>query len=268
MKYIRLRILSILFFLILADNGYSQTIQIFPDDAIYKKYYADALSHQFSLLKHFGSNEWFGNIGMEKPLLNFIFDDNMYQFTIAATVFNTLKITPPHIQVFTADYLLDFFLDHEVGNDFTIRFNWGHLSAHYSDDGILQLNQKSINYVRDYIGLQSEKFIGFINGKVYLAVTYNFHNEPRKEKHARLQFGFDAGRQVAENFLIYFAFDLKMKAEVNNGTTKAFQVGLKYPKNGLSNIRIAYTFRTGYEERGQLYDESNSKHLLGLYFDF
>lgn len=72
------RIASILFFLIIAGNGYSQTIQIFRDDLIYQKYYADALSHQFSLSKHFGSNEWYGNIGLEKPLLNFDFDDNIY----------------------------------------------------------------------------------------------------------------------------------------------------------------------------------------------
>lgn len=73
------RIVSLLFFLIIIKIGYSQTIQIFPGDAIYQKYYADALSHQFSLSKHVGSNEWFGNIGIEKPLLNFYFDNNINQ---------------------------------------------------------------------------------------------------------------------------------------------------------------------------------------------
>ena len=264
-----MKIFLILFFLLISNSIFSQTsFRLFPEDKIYQKYYADAISHQFSLQKHFESNEWFGNIGTDKPLLNFTINDNLYQFTIAATVFNTLKITPPHIQVFTADYLVDFFLDRNFGNNYILRFNWGHLSAHFSDDGILQLNQTSINYVRDYLGLQAEKLIDPVNGKAYIAATLNFHNEPRKNKHTRLQLGFDAGKRILENTLLYFAFDFKMKAEVNNGTTKAFQVGFKYPQNSNSFIRLAYTFRTGYEERGQLYEETNSKNILGLYFDF
>jgi hypothetical protein len=248
---------------------FSQTsFKVFPGKKIYQKYYADAISHQFSILKHFESNEWYGNIGSDKPLLNFSINDNLYQFTVAATVFSTLKITPPHIQVFTADYLVDFFLDRNFGDDYLLRFNWGHMSAHFADDGILQLNQTSINYVRDYIGLQGEKLIDLINGKVYAAATYNFHNEPQKNKHTRFQLGFDAGKTMSENILLYFAFDIKMKAEVNNGTTKAFQIGFKYPQNGDSFIRLAYTFRTGYDERGQLYEETSSRNLLGLYLDF
>jgi hypothetical protein len=195
-------------------------------------------------------------------------NNNLYQFTIAATVFNTLKITPPHIQVFTADYCVDFFLDRNFGNDYILRFNWGHLSAHFSDDGILQLKETSINYVRDYVGLQGEKLLDQINGKAYAAFTFNFHNEPRKNKHIRFQFGFDAGKNISDNLLLYFAFDFKMKAENNYGTTKALQIGFKYPEDGNSFIRLAYTFRTGYEERGQLYNMTDSKNIIGLYLDF
>jgi hypothetical protein len=265
MKIFLLFLLSINFCIAI----YSQTsFRIFPGEKIYRNYYADAISNQFSLLKDFGSNEWYGNIGTDKPLLTLTIDDNVYQFTAAATVFSTLKITPPHIQVFTADYLVDFFFDRQLSDNFILRFNWGHLSAHFVDDGILQLNEISINYVRDYVGLQAEKLISMINGKAYAAFTYNFHNEPRKNKHIRMQFGFDAGKKILENLLIYFAFDFKMKAEVNNGTTKAMQIGLKYPPVGDSCIRLAYTFRTGYDERGQLYDKTSSRNILGLYFDF
>ena len=264
-----MKIFLFTFLLVFNFSVFPQTpIKIFPETKIYQKYFADAISHQFSLQKHFESNEWYGNIGTNKPLLNFNINDNIYQLTVAATVFSTLKITPPHIQVYTADYLVDFFLDRDLGNNYLIRFNWGHMSAHFVDDGILQLNQISINYVRDYVGLQAEKVIDPVNGKVYAAVTYNFHNEPRKNKHTRFQFGIDAGKNISDNILIYCSFDFKMKAENNNGTTKAFQIGFKYPQNGDSFIRLAYTFRTGYDERGQLYEETSSRNLLGLYFDF
>lgn len=243
-------------------------ITLFPKDQIYQKYYADAISHQFSLLKHFESNEWFGNIGINKPILDFSTDINPYQLTVAATVFSTLKIKPPHVQVFTADYLVDVFLDKEIAENLVMRFNWGHLSAHFSDDGILQLNKTSINYVRDYISLQGEKFINPINGKIYAAATFNFHNEPRKNKHFTFQFGMDAGKEIADNLLLYIAFDIKAKAEVNYGTTKNFQIGVKFPTKSQSDIRIAYTYRTGFEERGQLYNQIDSKNLIGIYLDF
>ena len=260
-----------LFFLIIFFNCqiFSQSpFKIFPGEKLYKMYYADAITHQFSLLKDFGSNDWYGNIGSNQPLLNFDINNNTYQITIAATVFNTLKIKPPHIQVFTADYLVDLFLDTDLGHNYLMRFNWGHVSAHFVDDGILQLNQTSINYIRDYISLQAEKIISIINGKIYIAATYNFHNEPRKSKHYRLQLGFDAGKNIADDIILYLAFDFKLKAEVNNGTTKALQIGLRFHNNSGSSIRLAYTYRSGYEERGQLYNLINHQNLLGLYFDF
>jgi hypothetical protein len=254
--------------LLFSSQLFSQSfLKIFPEKKIYQKYYADAISHQFSLLKDFGTNEWYGNIGSNRPLLNLNVKDNVYQLTVAATVFSTLKFSPPHIQVYTADYLVDFFLDKDLGNNYLLRFNWGHMSAHFVDDGILQLNQTSINYVRDYIGIQAEKLLNGINGKIYAAATYNFHNEPRKSKHYRLQLGFNAGKNITDNILIYLAFDFKLKAEINNGTTKAIQIGFKYPGNSISTIRLAYTFRSGYDERGQLYNLTNSKNILGLYFD-
>jgi hypothetical protein len=255
-----MKFVLLLLLLLLSNRVFSQsTFKVFPEKKIYQK---------FSLIKDLGTNEWNGNIGSNQPLLNLNVNDNVYQLTIAATVFSTLKFTPPHIEVFTADYLVDFFLDKNLGNNYLIRFNWGHMSAHFVDDGISQSGQNSINYVRDYLGLQAEKLINEIKGKIYVAATYNFHNEPRKNKHYRLQLGFDAGKNIAGNILMYFAFDFKLKAEVNNGTTKAFQIGFKYPDNGNSSIRLAYTFRAGYDERGQLYDLINHKNILGLYFDF
>ena len=264
-----MKIFLILFFLLISNSIFSQTsFRLFPEDKIYQKYYADAISHQFSLQKHFESNEWFGNIGTDKPLLNFTINDNLYQFTIAATVFNTLKITPPHIQVFTADYLVDFFLDRNFGNNYILRFNWGHLSAHFSDDGILQLNQTSINYVRDYVGFGCEKLLTNLSGKVYLNLKYNFHNEPRKNKHIHGQFGFDIGKTLTSNIIAFIAFDLKAKAEVNYGTTKNLQLGIRFFNKNDSSVSLAYNYRTGFDERGQLYTEKDNKNLLGLYIDF
>ncbi len=249
----------------------SSEIEFFPGKKIYKNYLADVIAHQFSIVKHFESNEWSGNIGAEKPLLNLLIDDNLYQFTIAATVFNTLifaNFAPPHVQVYTTDYLLDFFIDKELGKDYLLRFNWGHISAHYSDDGIFELNKTPINYLRDYVSLGAEKLFTEFNGKIYSAFVYNFHIQPRKDKHIHGQFGFDAGKKLWENFLVYFAFDFKIKSEVNYGTTKNFQAGIKLFNEKESAVRLAYNYMSGYDERGQLYDQTDDKHLIGFYIDF
>ncbi|OGU73504.1 MAG: hypothetical protein A2V93_06445 [Ignavibacteria bacterium RBG_16_34_14] len=259
--------------LFISSSVFSQPSKtgLFPEKKIYQHYLADVLSHQFSILKHFESNEWFGNIGAEKPLLNLLIDDNLYQFTIAATVFNTLKfanLAPPHVQVYTTDYLVDLFIDKELGKDYLLRFNWGHLSAHYSDDGIFELNSSPINYLRDYVSLGTEKLFTKLNGKIYLAVVYNFNNQPRKDKHIHGQFGLDAGKMLGNFLLVYFAFDFKIKAEVNYGTTKNLQAGVKFFNEKESSVRLAYNYLSGYDERGQLYNQTDDKHLIGLYLDF
>jgi hypothetical protein len=97
---------------------------------------------------------------------------------------------------------------------------------------------------------------------------YNFHNEPRTGKHSTFQLGGDAGILIYKNVFAYLAFDIKIKSEVNNGTTQSFQAGVKFPVQKRIQLRLAFTHRRGFEERGQLYNLHNIKNSLGIYFDF
>lgn len=249
---------------------FSQNIQVdvFPVKKFYEKYYADAISHQFSLSKHLESTEWNGNIGAQFPLFNFKIDSSSFQISVGATVYNTLIKTPGHVQVFTVDYLVDFYADYKLTENLIARFIWGHLSAHFSDDGITQLNYQPVSYVRDYAGFHTQYLLPEINGKVYVGGFYNFHNEPEVGRHFTYQIGCDAGYPLFKDFFVYAAVDIKIKSEVNYGTTRSFQAGFRYPNSNKYSFRLAYTHRAGFEERGQLYNISKNKNFLGFYFDF
>ncbi len=92
-------------------NSQDFRIDIFPHQKFYEKYYADAISHQLSISKHLESRQWFGNIGVNIPLSNISLYNQIVQISVGTTVFNTLIKTPGHIQVYTVDYLVDFYFD-------------------------------------------------------------------------------------------------------------------------------------------------------------
>lgn len=249
-------------------NAQSFYLKFFPEQKIYEKHFADALSHQFSLNKNFETPQWFGNIGSELTLAETELLKNKFQLSVGATVFNTLIKTPGHIQVYTVDYLVDFYLDKSITEDLKGRFIWGHLSAHYADDGILELNNYSMSYVRDYLGAALQQDMDVINGKIYGSFYYNFHNEPILEKKITFSLGFDIGMEVYKNILLYGAVDVKFKSEVNYGTTQSYQAGLRFSYTKSRSFRFAYTHRRGFEERGQLFNIKSIKNNLGFYFDF
>lgn len=244
------------------------SVDVFPQQKIYKKYYADAVSHQFSIAKHLESREWFGNIGANLAIFNVGLYDQVFQLSAGATVLNTIIKTPGHIQVYTVDYLVDFYADSKLTDQLIGRFIFGHLSAHYSDDGIVELNNIPISYVRDYVGIHAQFLLPDINGKIYAGGFYNFHNEPVLDKHSTYQFGFDGGYFLIENLLLFAAVDIKIKSEVNFGTTQSYQTGLRFPVNGFISARLAYTHRRGFEERGQIFNQTDIKNSFGLFLDF
>ena len=266
------KILLILIVLIsFNSNIFAQDLDFdfFPAKKLFSKSYADALEHQFSLSKNLESAQFFGNIGGYLPITNITLNKkHTLQITVASTVFNTLIIKGKHIQVYTVDYLLDFYGDIELRKNTIFRFNWGHLSAHYADDGITELGYQPFSYVRDYCGIKLQHKFPDLNGKIYAGAQYNFHNEPREDRHMTYTFGGDASFKISSSFFLYGAVDIKVKSEVFFGTTQSYQIGLRSKEiNGIS-FRLAYTHRRGFEERGQIYTQKDIKNFVGLYFDF
>jgi hypothetical protein len=243
----------------------AQKITLLPEKVIFDKYYADALSHQFSISKHLESSEWFGNVGISIPAFNLEYKQHLLQISAASTIFNTVIKTPGHIQVYTVDYLVDFFFDYNISTNIPVRFVFGHLSAHYSDDGITELNNYPISYVRDYVGLHIQYLCN--DSKVYAGFYHNFHIEPEAGKQNNFQFGADKFFRIYDIVEIYGAIDMKMKAESDFTPVQSYQAGFRLSHGYLRALRFAYTFRSGFEERGQLYDIRDKKQSLGIFLD-
>ncbi|MFA8343494.1 MAG: hypothetical protein ACEPO8_11050 [Rhodothermaceae bacterium] len=262
-------LITLMLILISGVSAQDLDFQFFPSKKLYSKSYADALEHQFSLNKQMETAQWNGNIGGYLPIVDITLNKkNTLQVTVASTVFNTLIISGKHIQVYTVDYQLDFYGDIKLKENTVFRFVWGHLSAHYSDDGITELGFSPISYVRDYCGMKLQQQLPSLNGKIYAGAVYNFHNEPRTDRHMTYTIGGDAAYKISNSFYLYGAVDIKIKSEVFFGTTQSFQVGLRSKEiNGIS-FRLAYTHRRGFEERGQIYDQKDIKNSVGFYFDF
>jgi hypothetical protein len=108
---------------------------------------------------------------------------------------------------------------------------------------------------------------GFVYGGTYY--THSFLIDSRIDG----QWLFQAGGEFLNTRLygplfVYAAVDIKLRGELEYGSTQSYQAGLKISDDSYSAIRLSYTYRTGLEERGQFYDQRISRHMIGLFFDF
>ena len=258
-----LRAIPGLALLILASAVASgQELEVLPDVPMFPHFSADALAHQFSLSRVTDNSEWIGAIGLEAPLLQW---GDLLQVGAGATVFNRIVKTPGHISVSTVDYRVDFPVDCRF-DSLRLRAGYGHISSHYADDGIEQLGRQSISSVKDYVAVTGAWMVS--GGFVYAGATFNYHNEPVLDRKWQLQAGGEVTvLALGAGIHAYCAIDLKAKEDVGWGSTQSYQFGLRLLERGLRGVRVAYTHRRGFEERGQVYNEQAIVNLLGLYLD-
>jgi hypothetical protein len=242
-------------------------VTVLPGERIYPRYRADALEHQLSLSRVTDNREWIGVVGGELPLVDLRTAGLDIQAGVGASVFNRIIKTPGHITVFTVDYRIDFPIDVAAG-DYVFRFGYGHISNHYADDGLEVLGLHSINAVKDYLNAGVARRFSWRASVAYAHVTWNYHNEPLPDKRWIGQVGGAMNLvDLATWAVLYGAFDLKCKEEVGGGTTRSFQLGVEFFRREGRAIRCAYTFRDGFEERGQLYAVSTTANLLSVFID-
>ena len=170
------------------------------------------------------------------------------------------------------DFFVDVYADIRLSPLWTVRIGGGHTSQHLSDDAFESLGfTRSVNYARDYYQFfvlrQFPAVRGFVYGGSYY--THSFLIDTRIDG----QWLFQAGGEFLNTHLygplhVYTAVDIKLRGELEYGSTQSYQAGLKISGDSFSAIRLSYTFRTGLEERGQFYNQKISRHMIGMFFDF
>ncbi len=241
----------------------------FPERQLFPRRVADGQTPQMSLSKDLDSKRIVGSIGGIQRFYETTLAGMPLQVGIGATVYGNFIRKPDVLDVVTVDFFVDFPVDLKISDAFAIRTGWGHYSAHLADDGIEALNLHSINYAKDYIPLVAAYFIPEIRGFVYGGFRFDYFTIPAYGKHWVLQIGSEFARiPLSTDLEAYAAIDIKARQEVNFASTRSFQVGVRTAMLGAHDVRFAYTYRTGAEERGQFYTQQITASLLGVFLDF
>lgn len=244
-------------------------VVLFPRGDIFPKFLADGTVEQFSLAKDAMTRRIVGSIGGIQRLLQVsTASGSLLQIGAGATVYGSFIRSPGQLQVITADFFVDFPVELRLSPRFALRTGWGHYSAHLVDDGIEQLKFSSINYAKDYIPLFAAFEFPSLSVTAYGGVRFDYFSIPERNAHTLIQVGVQGGDLAVFSLgHLYGAVDIKIRSEVNQGTTQSYQLGLKFLEQGTSGFRFAYTYRTGIDDRGQFYQNRTTVSLVGVYFD-
>jgi hypothetical protein len=242
---------------------------VFPQTRIFPRMYASALTHQFGFSKDFSSALVYGSIGSQIPVLQAEVNGTTLQAGAGATVLTSLLKKTRLLQVVTVDFLVEFPLDIKLSERLSLRTGYGHFSAHFADDGIEILGKSSVNYAKDYVILLGSWHIPLLDATFYAGGHWDYHALPEEDSHWLVQGGMEAGNiALLPEVLLYAALDIQWRSEVAWATTQSYQCGLRLFPRRSKAFRIAYTYRTGFDERGQFYRQQTAAHLAGVYLDF
>lgn len=244
-------------------------VSIFPGKKLFPVAPADGLAHQLSLSKITENRQWIGAVGGSIPVVQVKLDNMVVQGSVAATLFSRLIKTPGHLTVYTVDYKVDFPFDARFG-DVCVRLAIGHISCHFLDDAFELLGEThSIQHANDYVTLAIAYDIEAIRGHVYAGTNYSYGTQPVPNKPWLFQFGSEFANIPLHSFVsVYGAFDIKVREENGWGSTRSFQAGLRLFSHDNYGLRVAYTLRLGFEERGQFYLNRETMNLVSAFVDF
>lgn len=261
----------LLFFSLLTaqDNSF---ITLMPQKQFVPSFTASGTEHRLSYAKHLTDGSFFAGLGGSIPAALVRLYGMECLVSVSGTVYTTLISAGVKFQVTNADYYADVTFDIPVAEGTVLRVGSGHTSHHLVDDAVVQSGSLTImNYARDYVQLFAVQQVSAFRGFVYGGTYYNhsFLINTRKDGQFLFQLGADGGNLPLFGPLeLYGALDLKFRGEVNFGSTQSYQIGIRARNDLLRAARLAYTYRTGMEERGQFYDQRATTQSIGLFFDF
>lgn len=247
-------------------------VTFLPKEKFVPVFSADGNAHRISYNKLMNSGSLIGSMGGIFPAANIRYDGLDAQISLASSIYTHLNNAGIRFQVVNVDFFVDVYADIRLSPLWTVRIGGGHTSQHLADDAFESLGfSRSINYARDYyqavVVRRLSALRGFVYGGTYF--THSFLVDSRIDG----QWLFQAGGEFFNTHLsgplyAYAAIDIKLRSELEYGSTQSYQAGLKISDNSFSAIRLSYTFRTGLDERGQFYGQRIGRHMVGMFFDF
>lgn len=241
-----------------------------PEKKFVPSFTASGTEHRISYNKLLTRRLFFGSMGGIFPVADIQYDDLVCQVSAASSIYTTLQNAGRKYKVTDVNFYVDIFFDILVTPETVLRTGWGHTSHHLADDALAP-GVTAVNYARDYYELFVVRQFPAINGFAYggLHWTYSFLINRNIGRKILPEFGGEGTiLKLSDAVVMYAAADFKFHGELEYGSTQSYQVGFKSQNVNLRAVRLAYTFRTGIEERGQFYDQRNIFHTVGVFFDF
>lgn len=236
-------------------------------------YAADARAHRIQLLKPTKGSAYVGSMGGQFPILNLNALGKTLQISTATTTYLTLTRYTQSGKVSNVDFFVDFIFDLKINPNWYWRAGFGHTSQHIADDAVLN-GLTPINYVKDYSFLHNINY--FFNQRIMLYEGFYYWDNFKVGDQIpidwsgkiMLQTGAEAVLLKPNNsHNLFVAVDIKFRQEFDFKTTQNMVLGYRYRSSNLRTFRLAYAFLSGYEERGQYYNQQQNLHTLGAYFE-
>lgn len=249
------------------------TTQWLPNKLI-SAFTADARTHRLQILKRTQGTEFFGSMGGQFPVVNINALGKTLQVSAAGSTYLTLQRYVQRGQVINVDFFVDFLFDLELRKSWFLRGGFGHTSQHIADDAVAS-GITPINYVKDYGQLFSvhklynnrimlyEGLYYFDNFKIGDAIPRDLSGKILLQTGGEYQF-FTWQKAHA----LYIAGDIKFRQEFSFKTTQNIQLGYVANMPPNRRFRFAYNYLSGFDERGQFYNQRINLHTLGAYFEW
>ncbi|MBI5463522.1 MAG: hypothetical protein HY966_01045 [Ignavibacteriales bacterium] len=266
------RLLPLMLFFTLLQAQDSSFVVLMPKEQFIPSFTASGTEHRLSYAKHLTTGSFFAGLGGSIPTALVRLWGLECLVTVSGTVYTTLVSAGVKFQVTNADYYADVTFDIPVAEGTVLRIGSGHTSHHLVDDAVaLRGSSVVLNYARDYLQFFAVHNVSLLRGFVYGGTYYNrsFIINTHRDGLFLIQLGADGGNLPLTGSLeVYGAVDLKYRGEVNFGSSQSYQIGIRAKNEFFRAARLAYTYRTGMEERGQFYDQRITTQSIGLFFDF
>ncbi len=251
-------------------SGLDSLLFLFPQKKLVQEFAADGTGHRFSIAKAFQANHVYGSIGGTMPLLESPLIARGIQASLGVSV-STQFHPGQNIAVTSTEFYVDYaIIDILWTDNLFSRFVMGHTSHHLGDNMFEQPQEtKPIDYSRDYV----EGFLGYTTAglRLYAGANYGFGfvvNHPVEKR-----WMFEAGGEativhIGPGLVGYGAIDLKMKQELQYGSTIRYQGGVQFQNGSDRLFRLALTHQTGLEDRGQFHGQRVVVTAFGLIIEF
>jgi hypothetical protein len=253
------------------EKNSSYSVQLLPEEKLVQPWSADPTAHRISGIKSFSTELFYAGFGGVLPAVTLRMDSLLFQASVAATVYSSLTFSTEHIFALTTDYFVDGFFDTKINHQWILRLGFGHTSHHLTDDAPRKYaGITSLNYARDYVSAGAVYSLPKQSSFMYVMAYYNFRFKisPEQYKVFTIQSGGEVSLfQWSQSCQAYAGVDLKLRGELNFGSTQNLQIGIKFTGGHGQTIRIAMNYRSGLEDRGQFYSNRAEYFGAGWYIE-